>query len=665
MKKLTSALAAFIIFAGGVSAVGPESDTTTETKTEIVQASYAWTMVPPLGNREPASIDTVLTDYAQRYVPSMVSPAYALTGNYGAEGYDMIYFQRQAMSPFFFNDALYAWMPSQASTKFYNTRIPMTLLSYNAGGGRDNAQERVQTIFSGNANARTQVGAMIDYIYSKGSYDYQADKDLSWGFSSSYIGDKFEFQGFYYHYNFLNKENGGITDDLYITDPAEIQGGSSSINAKSIPTNLTASHSKVVGGHLMLNARYKLGFWQERPAEGNDTLVNRTYVPVTSFIYQLEYKDSKHIFKNTDARQNVDFWDNTYFNLDETYDRTTFWQLKQKFGIALLEGFNKYAKAGLTAFVSYDIRNYNQTPDSISFTDKVVEGLTPYPYKERVDATTRLNLLSVGAQLTKSRGSILTYGANFEIGLVGITGEMWADGWVATRFRLLGDTVTLRGYGSYRDETQQTLVNRYVSNHFIWNNNFGRTRAVRFGGQLNIPHTRTYVDVGVENIHGAIYFDDKCLPGQYNGSVQVLSATLHQNVDAGILHWHNKVTYQTSSHQDVIPLPKLAIYSNLYLLFKVARVLDVQLGVDCDYYTRYKAPGYQPATMLFYNQKEVDCGNYPFMNAYINFKLSKARFYVMMSHVNQGLFGSNYFSMPHYPLNPRRFQLGVSVDFAN
>lgn len=38
----------------------------------------------------------------------------------------------------------------------------------------------------------------------------------------------------------------------------------------------------------------------------------------------------------------------------------------------------------------------------------------------------------------------------------------------------------------------------------------------------------------------------------------------------------------------------------------------------------------------------------------------------MMSHINQGWFGGNkYFSALHYPLNPRRFQIGVSVDFAN
>ena len=69
--------------------------------------------------------------------------------------------------------------------------------------------------------------------------------------------------------------------------------------------------------------------------------------------------------------------------------------------------------------------------------------------------------------------------------------------------------------------------------------------------------------------------------------------------------------------------------------------------------------------MSFAIQRETEVGNYPFMNLYANMKLSKCRFYVMMSHINQGMCGNNYFSMPGYPLNPRRFQLGLSVDFAN
>ena len=98
----------------------------------------------------------------------------------------------------------------------------------------------------------------------------------------------------------------------------------------------------------------------------------------------------------------------------------------------------------------------------------------------------------------------------------------------------------------------------------------------------------------------------------------------------------------------------------------IARVMNVQIGVDANYYTKYYAPNYTPATMSFHTQQEVQCGNFLWMNAYANFKLQKARFFVMFSHVNDGLFGgNNTFSVPHYPLNPRKFQFGVSVDFAN
>jgi hypothetical protein len=76
--------------------------------------------------------------------------------------------------------------------------------------------------------------------------------------------------------------------------------------------------------------------------------------------------------------------------------------------------------------------------------------------------------------------------------------------------------------------------------------------------------------------------------------------------------------------------------------------------------------GYQPATMSFYNQRDLKVGNYPMCDIYANMKLDKVRFYVLFSHVNQGLFGgSNYFSAAHYPLNPRRFLLGLSIDFTD
>lgn len=636
-----------------------------EKKPEVAP-SYSWELLQPLGVREPSTIDTALYNYAQRSVPSEQTIAYATTGNLGGAGLDMIYFDRKPRSDFFFRDALLAWIPMQGNHRFYNTRIPMTLLSYNTGGGRENKQDQLQGTFSGNVNSKLQFGAMVDYLYSKGSYANQAVKNMMWGLSSSYIGDRYEYQAFFNHYNGLNQENGGITDDLYITDPAQLQGGQTSIDAKTIPTRLTAARTRMKGQEFYMNHRYKVGFWRTDSIV-DDTVTYRTYIPVTSFIWTMDYNDGKHIFYNNSPTEASDYWESSYLTTGPSENPTSYWSLKNTIGVSLLEGFNKYAKAGLAAYLTHEIRKYTQTSDTLALSgpDRP-EILTPYPYDERVAPKGTENLLWVGAQLTKQQGSLLRYEATARIGVAGAAaGELNLQGNISARFKLFGDTVRVTAYGLFANEAVPYLMKNYVSNYFIWHNDFSKTRRFRVGGEIRIPQTSTLVNVGVENVQNNVYFNDLSMPVQHGGSVQVLSASLQQNFKVGILHWNNKVTFQTSSDDAVIPLPRLSVYSNLFIRFRVAKVLHVDLGLDCDYYTKYYAPGYQPATMSFYNQRELKVGNYPFMNVYANMKLKRARFYIMMSHVNQGMTGDNYFSMPHYPMNPRRFQMGVSVDFAN
>lgn len=631
----------------------------------IVQQSYAWKAQSLLGTRIESNVDTLHTNYAQEMVPSMVSDAYAATGNYAAEGYNMIYFERPETSAFFFRDALAHWLPSTESMTFYNTRIPMTLLSYATGGSKETTQDRLKGRFSGNINKRAQIGALLDYYYSKGSYNYQAAKNFIWGFSGSYIGDRYEFQGFYNHYNGINKENGGITDDRYITDPAEVQGGSTSVDTKSIPTYLTAAHNRLKGGELWMNHRYKLGFWKEQyDEEYEDSVISREYIPVTAITWTLQYNQNNRMFKNTSARDDGKYWENTYLNTGGTNDITSYWQLRNTVAFSLMEGFNKYAQAGLDAFITHEYRTYRQALDTIPLINEI-EGLTPYPYDTKIAPKANHNYVWAGGRLSRQQGEVLNYQATAQIGIVGrAAGEVKIDGNVEARIRLLGDTVSIMADGGFYNLAPEYLFENFVSNHFIWHNDFSKTRRYRVGGQLLIPHTGTRLSANVENVQNHIYFGPDCLPRQHGGNVQVFSAALHQNLSFRALHWDNRITYQTTSDDNVIPLPTLTVYSNLYLQFRIA-TLHVQMGIDCDYYTSYRAVAYQPATMSFYNQREVKCGNYPWMNFYLNMKLSKTRFFVMMSHVNQGLTGNNYFSMPHYPLNPRRFQMGLSVDFAN
>lgn len=622
----------------------------------------AWTLIYPLGLHEQSTIDTTLYNYQRQAIPALVSDAYATTGNLGSEGMNMIFFQRAPRSEFFFDDALRAWLPLDAKQKFYNVYIPMTILSYGLGGNRQSNQDRLKMEFAGNANRRFGVGAMVDYLYSKGCYQNQSTKDFSFGVSGYYRGDRYEMQAFYNHWNLLNKENGGITDPLYITDPAELQGGVDRIEPKSIPVNLDNAHTRVNGQQLFINNAYNVGYW--RTEEVNDTLTRDVYVPVTKFIWTLDYRSGRHRF--IDKGDNNDFWEHSYLKASGSDDNTHYSDFSNTIGVQMIEGFKNWAKFGLNVYATYSLQKFTQTADTLNRELPLPEGLSPLPEGFYVKDKHTRSLLSVGAQITKQKGSILTYSVEGKLGVVGdVAGDIDISGRLDTRFRLFGDTVQFGAKGHIRNTSQPYLLQHYISNHYAWNNDFGKTRSVRAEGNLYIPWTKTSLSAGVENLQNYVYFSSSGMPVQSGSSVQIISATLTQKLKAGIWHWDNSIIWQHSSKNEVLSLPALTVYSNMYLWFKAFNVLQVQLGVDCDYYTKYYAPSYQPATMSFVNQQETKCGGYPLMDVYLTAKLSKVRFYVMMSHVNQGWFSKDYFSMPLYPVNPRSFRIGLSIDFAN
>lgn len=640
------------------------SASTSEKKND--RPGNAWHLTFPLGLHTPSAPDTATYNYQRRSIPAMVSDAWATTGNLGAEGINMLYFERHSSQTFFFADALQHWIPTFGRQLFHNVYTPTTIVSYNFAGNRQNHQDRLQADFAGNVNRRIGVGAFFDYLYSKGCYESQATKDFAFGLSGYYLGDRYEAQAFYQHYNFLNKENGGITDDLYITDPAVLQGGVDKIEAKSIPVRLDAAHSRLNGDRFFMTHAYKLGFWREQQV--NDTLTRDIYVPVTRFIYSFDYTGSKHSFLNSNTTQGHDFWTDFYLNPLGTEEYSSYRQFSNALGIEMIEGFQKWARFGLSAYALLQNQIFRQPTDydMMPVNQELIGQLTPLP--EGFECADRANRtrLYVGGSIRKQHGSVIRYSADARFGLAGdAVGDIEASGDIRTRFRMLGDTVEIRAAAAFRNVAQSYLLQHYISNHFAWNNDFGKTRSLRLGGELYIPWTRTRLSVDFDNIQNLVYFNSRSLPSQHGGNIQVMAASVEQKFRFGIWNWDNRITWQTTTDKSILPLPALTVYSNMYLRFDAFKVLKLQIGVDCDYYTRYRGYAYQPATMTFHVQGDSgkDVGNFALCNLYATARLYKVRFYVCWSHFNQGWLSKDYFSLPGYPVNPRRLQLGLSVDF--
>ena len=408
---------------------------------------------------------------------------------------------------------------------------------------------------------------------------------------------------------------------------------------------------------------------QKKNAE--DSLFYKSeYVPVTSFIHTVKFDNYRRIYEAYQTP--ADYYLQEYYDAgrltgDSIYDQTKHWHMKNTFAIAMLEGFNKWAKAGLKAFASYDLRHY-ELPTMEGGFEK---------YNEHV--------LSVGGQLSKQEGKTLHYNAVAEMGLTGVdAGTLAIDGNVDVNIPFLGDTLQVRGDAFFHRETPSFYYRNYHARHLWWENDLDKTIHTRIMGTLSFPKTRTKLRVAVDEIKNYTYFSQSyditekglrtgvmVTPMQESGGINLLTAQLEQNfrLGLGILNWENQFTYQHSSKESVLPVPAFNAYTNLYIKFKVVKVLNVDLGADMRYFTSYEAPDYSPYmgqyTVQGNGENNVKIGNYPIVNVYANVHIKHTRFFVMMSHINAGQGDKNYFFAPHYPMNERVFRIGVSWNFFN
>ena len=618
---------------------------------------YMWRLDERFGERRMIDADTISLNFQNTNLVDGMYGQYNYLGNLGSPRQSRIFFDRDNNAPTIFMAPLSSFYFTPDQVNFTNSNIPYTNLTYYKGGNKINGEERFKSYFSVNANKRLAFGFNFDYLYGRGLYSNQSTAYFNAGLFASYIGERYQLQAVYNNFFMKMNENGGITNDGYITRPDTLADGKKEYESNNIPVNLESSSNRNKDFYVYLTHRYRLGF--DRTIEKIDTTKNDTthtyeFVPVTSFIHTMKVERTRRQFTSNDRN----FYDNYYFDKSGTRDTTTAFSIKNTFAIALLEGFNRYAKAGLTAYISHKYSHYDLM-DSLSLNR--TNQYKPTRYKEQE--------VFVGGELAKRQGNLLHYNINGEVGIAAeAIGEFRLKGDADLNFRLGKDTVNLYARANISNLRPSFYMRHYHSNHFYWdNNNFDKEFKTRIEGELNIVRWGTNLMVGVENIKNYTYFYQQALPAQYSDNLQVLTAQLTQNFKLGILHLDNKVTYQKSSNTDVLPLPELSTYHNLYLLTKIAKkVLTVQLGAEATYFTKYFAPAYTPALQQFHLQaadKQVEIGGYPVVNAYCNLHLKRTRIFVMMYHVNAGMGKRNYFTVPHYPLNPRLLKIGVSWNF--
>ena len=245
--------------------------------------------------------------------------------------------------------------------------------------------------------------------------------------------------------------------------------------------------------------------------------------------------------------------------------------------------------------------------------------------------------------------------------------DLLIDGNIGVSFYPFADKsepITLRGSFHTSLKEPDWFSQHYYSNHYVWENNFGKTSTTTIKANLEIPKWNMDAGFAYSLINNHLYNDTLGYVRQNEGLVNVMSAYLRKDFKLWLFHLDNRVLFQYSSDQNVLPLPMLTLHLRWYLQFTaVKNVLDIQIGADATFNTKYYAPAYNPALGTFQSQNDELIGNNPYIDVFVNLQWKRASIFLKVVNVGQGWPNHDTFSAYRYIKPVRTFKIGIHWPF--
>lgn len=677
--------------------------------TDVPRGLTVWRIQPRFADVQAAIPDTMPHGFQNDAFTEGRQGTYNTTGNLGSPRISRLFFEQQRAyrSQFIFAGPYDFFLKDVDQLLFTNTLSPITNLTYHECGNKQNGEDRITALFGTNVNKRLGLGFRLDYLYGRGYYEDQHTAHFNGTLYGSYRGERYSLHAMYYANHLKNTENGGIEDDSYITVP---EAYPTKYGTADMPMLLTKTWNKLNVNTFYFSHHYNMGFHRYLDEEGNvvkrsqmtgmltghrsmvsdstkantadstlltaavtDSLLatlNREFVPVSRIIhtFRLDHNNRRFLCNDRQNATTSDYFRDFYLPGDSANDYTQHLRVSNTVAFELCEGFNPWMKTGLRLYATHDLDRFTQ---------------------QRLDLTEEKateNHITLGGQFIKQQGRLFHFNVLGEITTTGSDwGEFNVEGHGDLSIPLRRDSLHFDVDGYVRGEQPSYYMRHYHGRNAWWDrNDLDQEFHARIGATLRYRSTK--LSFHFQTIQNYTYLQEQTAPlstpdasaanamlhgvavAQAGSNLSLMGVTLQQNFHWGIFHWDNALTYQVSSDKDIMPVPTFNGYTNLYLSFRIARVLHTEFGTDLRYFTSYYAPTYSPIVGQYCLQDaetRVKVGNYPIVNVYLNFHLKNTRFYVMGSHVNYKSGAGRPFLVPHYPINRLVLRLGISWNFFN
>ena len=603
------------------------------------------------------------------------------------------YFKRQEEDNAIFYTPYQIYSYTADNLPQYNTKTPYTELAYwgTLFANKDKEESNIKILTTQNITPELNLTLEYHRFGGNGMLKREDTDTRTVVAAVNYTGKKYLMHAGYIYDRIERSENGGVIDPMWIRDTV--------VDAREIDVYLRDASNKLKKNTLFLDQTYRIPFSFKSRAErleekrkdavrdsilasGDSTAIAALKAKeeaelalaaqqadtagintdvTTAFIghsseYSVFRKTYTDVINSSDAAGREFYHDRFYINPTTSMDSLRVMRLENRVFLRLQPWKDDAVVSKVDVGIGDKLLNhYSFRPsDYLQGSSNVLQN-SVYLYAGANGQFKRY--------LTWNAKGDYTFLGN-EINDFGIEANLTAHAYPFRRDRKSPLTFNAHFETSLRepDYYEQHLY----TNHYKWDNDFSKISKTKVEASLSIPRWKLAASFGYALLNNNIYYDTLGVVQQNTKPMSVMSATLKKNFRLWKLHLDHTATFQLSSNEEVMPLPMLALNLRYYLQFDVVKnAMQMQIGANGTFTTKWYAPAYNPVLGVFHNQNVEKYGNSPYIDVFVNIQWKRVSLFVKAVNVNMGwpMKKADYFSAAGYIAPQRAIKFGISWPF--
>lgn len=546
---------------------------------------------------------------------------------------------------------LYRW--NWDSTRFYQTTKPFTSLSYQLASGKEQMLKAQHT-----QNVRPNLNLNFDFrlITAPGLFVTQNTNHqnlrLSGNFQSK--NKRYQLYGAWIKNHLRASQNGGIQQSDDLQDPNRTDRFTVPVNLgnrASFRTNpfVTAISTGSDFNERLFYVQQHYDWGRRDSISINDS--TREYLFYPRFRIQHRYSDQRLgcAFNDiyADSTTYASWYNISLRNARDTFQRQENWSIRE----------NEFSLI--------------QFPDPTNTAQYLQLGIQHH-YIERTDTDAPLhfnNLTAFALYKNRTRNKKWDLQAQGHLLVLGVQqGDYRA---IASIRRYINPTLGEIGlFFSNVNRTPSFIMNSQSRFAFSQNPAFNRENSTSLG--ITLTGDKFQAMFNTHTLFNYTYFKGYHQPEQFSRGIQIVQASFYRRIPlTKYWNWHTEVLIQAVDAASPVRVPLFYTRNRLAYEGRPFRNLLISTGLECRYYSPYKAMGYSPLPGQFTVQDTMVIRNRPDLHLYLHARIRNFAGYFRIENVqtidpaNGFTFTRNNFAAPLYPTPGLMIRLGIQWWYVN